>query len=247
MKLKYLLCFFYVLFFSCSEDNDVKTPRNLEEYIDINSNRQLDNVIACAANEDGNLSLTYIFYYPINGAKEIKYFETEDINVEKNDFSNYRRKILPEVDIFGGKLKRFSRSGSDEVWCIISYVTNGKLHLSEPIRLKNTTSPTIWKDEVIIQYPATLEPKFTWSDFGIADNAIYFQVLSDEDDDFISGIYTRENFFQYYDTSNTDENLVINTTIPAGLILGDTYNFTLMAVNEYNWVNLVIQKSFVAE
>jgi hypothetical protein len=113
--------------------------------------------------------------------------------------------------------------------------------------LKNVNTQTIWKEEVTIDYPTTLEPKFTWSDFGIKDNNIYFQVLSDAENAFISGIYTRENFFQYYYTSNTDENLVINTTIPQSLVLGNTYNFTLMAVSEDNWVNLIIQKSFVAQ
>lgn len=249
MKLKYIVSVVCIslFFFCCSEDNDRITPRNLQEYIAANANRELDNVIAYGANADANLALSYIFYYPVDGATEIKYFETDSIAVDEKDFSNYRREILAENNIFGGKLNRFSRAGSDESWCIVTYLTAGKLHKSAPIRLKNATNPTSWQSEVTIEYSVTLEPKFTWSDFGITDNVTYFQVLSDEEDDFISGIHTENNSFQYYDISNTDQNLVMNTTIPPDLVLGATYNFTLMGISADNWVNLIIESSFVAQ
>lgn len=249
MKLKCFLQVICVLifFFSCSEDNDITVSRNLQEYIAANASRELDTVIAFGANADANLGLSYIFYYPRESATEIKYFETDSTSVNETDFSNYKREILSETDVFGGKLKRFSRPSSEEAWCIVTYFTAGKLHTSQPIRLKNATNPTTWEEEVTIEYPTTLEPKFTWSDFGIIDNDIYFQVLTDEEDAFISGIYTRDNFFRYYDTSNTDQNLVINTTTPPALLADNTYNFTLMALSKDNWVNLVIQKSFVAQ
>ena len=247
MKLHRFLLFitFLIFLYSCSEDNDITTPRNLQEYLELNSYREPDNVIACAANADQNLSLSYVFYYPIEGATEVRYYEADSLNVDENNFSNYRRKNLTEVSVFGDKLSRFSRTDSEESWCIITYLTEGKLHKSDPIRLKNATSPTIWEDEVAINQSVTLSPKFTWSDFNITDNDIYFQVIANEDDDFISGTYTIDNYFQFYNTDNVVLN--ITTTTPVDLILDETYNFTLMAVSEDNWVNLVIQKSFVAE
>jgi hypothetical protein len=247
MNIKTFLLFiaFSILFFSCSEDSDITIPRNLQEYIDANSNRELDEVIACAANANANKSLSYIFYYPVDGSSEVRYYEANSLDIEKNDFSNYKRIILEETDVFGGKLSQFSRTNSEESWCIVTFLTDGKFHKSNPIRLKNATNPTTWKKEVAIEYPTTLEPKFTWSDFSITDNEIYFQVISDVDDNFISGTYTTDNYFQYYDINNVVLN--INTSTPDDLILDDTYNFTLMAVSEDNWVNLVIQKSFDVE
>ncbi|MDP5105636.1 MAG: hypothetical protein NWQ31_05635 [Polaribacter sp.] len=234
-----------ISFFSCSEDSDITTPRNLQEYIDANSNRELDEVIACAANADANLALSYIFYYPVAGASQVRYYETDGIDgVDENDFTNYRREILSETDVFGGKLSMFSRSSATESWCIVTFLTDGKLHKSNPIRLKNATNPTTWKEEVSIEYPETLKPKFSWSDFGITDNAIYFQVIADADADFMSGTYTYDAYFQYNNVSNVVLN--INTATPADLVLDTTYIFTLMAVSEDNWVNLVIEKSFVA-
>ena len=246
MRIKQLfLLLFLIVIFSCSEDNDFTTTRNLQEYIDANSNREIDNVIACAANADGNSSLSYIFYYPIEGATDIRYYEADGLNIDKNDFSNYKKEVLTSTDLFGGKLQRFSRTNSEESWCIVTYLTDGKLHKSNPIRLKNATNLTTWTDEVTIENPSTLEPKFTWSDFGITDNAIYFQVISDADNAFISGTYTYDNYFQFYDTNNVVLN--ITTETPQNLVLDSSYNFTLMAVSEDNWVNLVIQKSFVAQ
>lgn len=242
---KVFYLFIFIAFFSCSEDNDITTPRNLQEYIDANSNRELDEVIACAANADANLSLSYIFYYPITGASQVRYYETDGVDVDENDFSNYRRQILTETTVFGGKLSRFSRSSETESWCIVTYLTNGKLHKSNPIRLKNATKPTTWSSEVTIEYPSTTIPKFTWSDFGVTDNKIYFEVISDtENDEFLSGTYTNNKVYKYQDNSNVVLDINENTTT-ANLVEDTEYLFTMMAVSEDNWVNVVIQKAFI--
>jgi hypothetical protein len=245
LKIVFKLIFLLVVLNSCSENEKVLNSNNLQEYINENNNRAIDEVIACAANANGDTGLTYVFYYPIEGASEIKYFETETLSVDKNDFSNYNRIKLDITDVFGGKLQRFSRTNPEESWCIVTYLTNGKLHKSNPIRIKNKTKPTLWKEEVAIEYPKSLEPKFIWSDFNITDNAIYFQVISDKKNNFISGTYTYDNFFQFYNINNVVLN--INTSTPSDLTLDTSYNFTLMAVSEDNWVNLVLQKPFVTQ
>lgn len=245
MRIRILVFVLTMVFISCSDDDDVTITRNLQEYIDANSGRTLDNVIACAASENGNTSLSNIFYYPITGASDIQYFETTDLTADETNYANYSKVNLTNSDVFGGKLQRFSRSGSSETWCIVTYLTDGKLHISNPIKLKNTSNSTLWESNLVIDNSQSLMPIFSWTDFGITDNAIYFQVISDVNDDFISGTYTIDNFFQYYDTSNVVLN--INTETPESLSVNKTYNFTLMAVSEDNWVNLVIQNSFVAQ
>lgn len=230
---------------SCAEDNDITVPRNLQDYIDITSNNDFGEVIACAANAAGNTSLTYVFYYPEIGASDIRYYEADSLNVDPNNFANYRRQNVPIEDVFGGKLQRFSRTGATESWGLVTYIKEGKLHKSNPIRLKNQTKPTGWTDQVSITYPTTLTPKFTWSDFGITDNVIYFQVVSQvEEDEFLSGTYTEEKTFQYFDPSN----VVLNINIPEApedLVADTEYQFTMMAVSEDNWVNTVIVETFI--
>lgn len=249
MKIKYtvLVLFLIPLFFACSEDNDVTTPRNLEEYMATFSNQDFGNVIACAASANGSTSLSYIFYYPETGATDIRYYEAESLESDPNDFSNYRRETLDITDVFGGKLQRFSRSNSEENWCLVTYVLDGILHKSNPIRLKNATSSTVWTDDISIEYTTQLEPKFTWTNIVNTADKIYFQVISEtEDDNFISGTYTEETTFQYFDTSNVVLNINVPET-PSNLAIDTEYLFTMMAVSEDNWVNTVIQENFVLE
>lgn len=244
---KTLLLIILSIIISCSEDNDITTPRNLQEYLATFANQNFENVIACAASANGNTSLSYIFYYPETGATDIRYYEAESVDDDPNDFSNYRREILAISDVFGGKLQRFSRSNSEENWCLVTYILDGKLHMSNPIRLKNTSNSTTWTDRVSIEYTSQLEPKFTWADVATTEDKIYFQVISKtEDDQFISGTYTEDTAFQYFDTSNIVLNINVPET-PSDLAIDTEYLFTMMAVSEDNWVNTVVQENFVLE
>jgi len=231
--------------FSCTEDNDITVSRNLQEYIDSSSTKDLGKVIAFAASASGSTSLSYIFYYPEKGATDIRYYEADSLEVDEKIFSNYRRQILTVEDVFGGKLQRFSRSNSEENWCLITYELDGELHKSNPIRLKNVTKSTSWTDAVTIEFPEKLSPQFTWTDQGITGNEIYFQVISEEEDEtFLSGTYTYDTFFEYLDTANVVLDINEEET-PKGLVEDREYLFTMMGVSEDNWVNLVIQETFI--
>ena len=93
MTFKIFLIAVFVSFFifSCTEDNDITVPRNLQEYIDSSSTEGLGEVIACAASAEGSTSLSYIFYYPEEGATDIRYYEADSLDVDETDFSKYRR------------------------------------------------------------------------------------------------------------------------------------------------------------
>ena len=242
---RFLYLFIIISFFSCSEKDELPIETNLQDYIKVHSDRELDNVITCAASDIENKHLSYVFYYPVEGATAIQYYESENASIDPNDFSNYKKIELEQSDVFGGKLKRFLRTNSEESWCVVTYLTEGKLHKSNPIRLKNDTKPTEWTDAVVLDSSQPLMPRFSWSDGTFTDSNIYFQVISRADDSFISGTYTTEKTFQFYNISN----IVLNITdgIPNSLITGEQYNFTLMGVSEDNWVNLVIQKAFIVE
>ena len=80
----------------------------------------------------------------------------------------------------------------------------------------------------------------------IPENVIYFQVISDTDNNLISGTYTIEKNFTFYDL----DNVVFNITDPNAnptLEPNKTYNFTLMGVSEDNWVNLFMEKELRTE
>ena len=234
----FLIAVFVSIFiFSCSEDNDVTVPRNLQDYLSTISNDNFGEVIACAASASGNTNLTYIFYYPEKGAKDIRYYEANDLTVDKNDFSLYKRKNYAIDDVFGGKIQRFTRNSSTESWGLVTYILDGKLHKSNPIRLKNTSKPTGWTNQITIEYPTALTPKFIWSDFGFTDNAIYFQVISEnEEDKFISGTYTYDKYFQFFDTSNVVLNINVPKT-PEDLKHHQLLKYTLGEYNSWKFID----------
>jgi hypothetical protein len=240
-----IVVFISLFIFSCTEDTDITVPRNLQEYIEASSNNDIIETFAYAASANGSTSIVYIYVAPEDGATDVRYYEADALSVDEQDFTNYRRQNLTLTDVFDGKLQRFTRSDEDENWCLVTYMLNGELHKSNPIRLKNDTNPTSWTDELTIQFPETLAPIFTWSDFDVTDNAIYFEAISEVDDDtFVSGTYTLDKTFQYFDISNVEVN--INTPLTPDDLVEDTeYLFTMMAISEDNWVNTVIEETFI--
>lgn len=85
-------------------------------------------------------------------------------------------------------------------------------------------------------------PLFSWQDGVYTDSVIYFQVVSDVTGDLLSGTYTTAKQFQYYNVDNVVLN--ITRTTPPILVPDSDYKFTLMAVSEDNWVNLISQLNF---
>lgn len=232
-------------FLACTTDEQELQLETLQDYIEVNSNLDLDEVIACAASKKENVNTSFVFYYPIPSATDIKYFETSSIDIDKDNYSLYKEKNLEKEDVFNGYLGRFVRNSTEDVWCIVTYKSSGKFHKSNPIRLKSQSNPTEWTDKVTIDESESLAPKFLWDDGIVKENRIYFQVITNVDNNLLSGTYTYDKWFQYYNLAN----VVLNVTreSPPSLQLMNDYNFTLMGVSEDNWVNLVIQKTFVAK
>lgn len=227
----------------CSTDKEQDLDFTLEDSL---SGKQFehDNVIACAASNE-NDDLVSVFFYPRDGATNIHYYETENSKVDKSDFENYYPVEAPQVDIFNGYLKKFEVSVSEEKWVIVSFDESGKTHLSNPIRLKHNTKPTEYLPQnVSVETTDAAMPIFSWKDGSYTDTKIYFQVVSDAQDNLLSGTYTFEKTFQYYDL----ENVVLNITkgTPTALKNNTSYGFTLLAVSEDNWVNLFSEVDFEA-
>ena len=229
-----------IILVSCS-DNDDLNDVSLSAYL-INFEIETGAVIACAASK-GNA--VFIFFYPENGAENIKCYETSSSAVDAHDYKNYNRISLNKEQVFNGYLEKFILNSSVEKWVIVTFELDGEIKISNPIRIKHLTKPTVWNDHVIIDQSEHAMPIFSWIHNIEEDNVIYFEVISDVEDNLLSGTYTYQNNFQYYNL----ENVVLNITSqsPPELIVNNSYNFTLMDVSEDNWVNLVIQKPFIIQ
>jgi len=235
-----VICLFIL---SCSNDNNDILEQTLSAYVQ-GRTTELGSVIACAASaKDSESILT--FYYPEKGAVNIRLYETKSADFNPDDFENYNLVTVKSEPFFNGHLGKYKHSAVDEKWIIVTFELDNEIKVSNPIRSKQMTKPTLWNDEVVIVETPPSMPVFRWEDNAVGDNAIYFQVISDSQNNLLSGTYTYENLFQYYKTDNVILN--VTTQTPPDLVPKASYNFTLMDVSSDNWVNWVIQKPFEAQ
>lgn len=230
-----------LMVFACSknEEQEIISSNLLSDYLN-NRIIETDAVIACAASDE-NTNAVLVYYYPKYGARDVRFYETPNALIDKNDFSKYEQVQLLTEPFFNGYLGKFTREGSTEKRIVITYELNGEIKISNPIRTKQITKPTVWNAEVDINQEQALMPQFAWEGNAVGDNAIYFQVISNTNNDLISGTYTYESMFQFYNLSN----VVLNISEGSPELENQSnYNFTLMDVSIDNWVNLVTEKAF---
>ena len=237
-----------VVFTSCGSNTEIMDDSLLSNYLELNENLQVSELVACAGGKvNGFLGLesepTDIIFYPIDGATDFRYYEAENV-ADSSDFTRYIEKELNSEPIFNGYLWKFNNTPfSGERMGIVTYKTPGKIHVCNAIRQKTNTKPTEVDSNLGEISTNGVNPSFTWNDGGIDENIIYFQLVSDLDDNFISGTYTTDKEFTFYDLSN----VVFNITDPdlsPRLEPNQNYKFTLMGVSQDNWVNLFIEKEF---
>lgn len=251
----YLFCFCLLL--SCNKEDVDSAPTvidTLADYIRENPDNQLiqDSLIACAfggqkdflVNEEFPIS---ILFYPEGNASDFKYFETETIDVNPDDLASYQLIELGDKPVFNGYLHRFERAAIDRnIWSRVTFIKDGNLHISNPIRIKYNDKPTEYNPALLtLDQTEKGLPIFTWEDGVIPENAIYFQALLDANSDLVAGTYTFERQFQFYDLSNVVLNIRDVTPAPS-LIPNENYNFIMMGVSLDNWVNLIVDTSFQA-
>ena len=244
--MKYLYWFGILFIIGCQTSDIEYPPNTLGAYIqelDIPVSNQL---IACAASIPdihGNLENS-IFFLPVDGAYDFKYFESKDINEDAGDLSIYKEEMLTLDPVFNF-LKKFNQvSVENEKWSKVTYRTQDSLHICNPIRIKEPVKPTEINPELLtVQDLNNGQILFSWEDGIYPENAIYFQVVSDENGQLLTGTYTYERKFTLFDLSNVVLNINPQSVNPQ-LEEGKTYTFTLMAVSLDNWVNLIASKDF---
>ncbi|MFK7933375.1 MAG: hypothetical protein AB8G22_07685 [Saprospiraceae bacterium] len=237
-----------LLFIGCNQESALD-ENILADYIELNNDLELADLVACAGGRPNGLletaaKPTDVFFYPIKGATDFRYFEAESV-ADSSDFSKYVAKELIDEPIFNGYLWKFNNEPfTGERMGVVTYKTAGKLHVCTPIRHKTNVKPTEVNADLVVITENGVVPSFSWDDGLIKENVIYFHVISDLDNNLISGTYTIEKQFTFYDTSN----VVFNITDPNAnpkLEPNTTYNYTLMGVSEDNWVNLLAERTFV--
>ncbi len=247
----WMLLLYLCTIVQCSEETP-PPEGSLSAYLNSSNLPVSKQLIACAAGgqkgflEDPSFPVS-VFFLPIKGAYDFVYFENKNISDDQDDLDNYRKVDLEVVPVFNGFLQRFLHPGGDQdVWSKVVYRTQDSIHICNAIRLKSTTKPSEFNPQLVaISFADALSPKFSWQDGSIAENAIFFQVVSDADGYLLSGTYTYEKCWQFYNLDNVVLN--VNDIVPEPTLdAGETYHFTLMGVSLDNWVNLISQNEFIA-
>lgn len=244
-KFKYFLL--ALVLSACTSDDTetlIENSNTLSNYI---QDRIVENeaVIACAGNTEDETTTLEIFFYPEENATNFRLYETSTSDVDANEFLNYNRIFLDDTPVFNGYLRKFTGNFTSERWFIVSFEIDEEIKLSNPIRIKNISQSTLYTDEISINQQESQMPIFSWYVNSEVNNAIFFQVLSTTNNDLISGTYTFENQFQYYDTSNVVLNITNGT--PPNLVLGEAYKMTIMDVSVDNWINEIFVSQFTVE
>ncbi len=240
--------------FTACEKN--KAPEGSLQAI-INDNDDLtpfDELIACAAGgqaefmEDADFPVSMFLKPHHLGITDLRYYETESGTDDPNDLNLFLEKDLSDEPLLNGFLHRFKLPLPEaDKWARVSYIANDTLWYCKAVRLKYFDKPSEYAPQLLsVNTSDPLHPIFEWEDGILKENVIYFQVLSDKAGNAISGTYTTDLNFQFYEL----DNVVLNVTHPDWnpmLEANQEYNFILMGVSTDNWVNLIIDGSFKTE
>jgi len=247
MKRFFFIALTFVSLYSCKRDQANDILSDLELYVEENSDLTTDFLIACATGDTstfGNESSPIsVFYYPISGSSDPHLFISKVGISDSSDISQYSEQTYPSLDVLNGKLKRYTCPNLSDVWAIVTYNSPGKVHISDPVKIKYHSNPTAFIDSIVNINEVGVNPEFSWISESEPNNVIYFEVVSDTLGNIISGTYTIDKFWDFYDTSNVVLN--IHETVPAPFLApNETYEFTLMGVSEDNWVYTAAIKRF---
>ena len=219
-----------------------------------NLTEQRDSLIACAFSGDhaflpaGLGADARILAYSYFPEGEFFYFHSTDRTAPSDNLSHYvfRRplgarsvadgffEVLPMVQPAAGAFERV----------MVVRVIGGTAYLSNTIFLKGTDVRTAsFSGQLDMTAAAGGNPSFAWPGEP-GDNVIYFQLLTDGNDRVVSGTYTTEPRFTFYETINVVLNVSPGTpptSLPAS---GGPYRMTVMGVGENNWVNFMRDVGF---
>lgn len=229
--------------------------QSLRSFIQGNSLiEQRDSLIACAFSGDhaflpqGIGADVRVLSYSYFQEGEFIYFHSTDRVAASDNLGHYTyRRALGARNVAGGffeVLPVAQPAAETFERMIVARVIGDKIYLSNAIFLKGTGDPTAaFPGALAVADAPQGTPRFTWPETP-GDNVIYFQLLTDGNDRVVSGTYTTEPGFTYYQTDNVVLNVSPGTP-PASLASGNgPYRMTVMGVGANNWVNFIRDVDF---
>ncbi|MFK7786547.1 MAG: hypothetical protein AB8B56_15610 [Crocinitomicaceae bacterium] len=221
----------------------------LKAYMDSKAYLPTGNVIAFAGGNPSSFmgdadNPISVFFYAEEGASNFQYFETNSINVDPNDYNQYFPKDYDMTVLYKGFMRKFDHpSIANERWGIVTYETDGTVHVCDPIRIKAVVAPTEDVSPGVTIIESGVNPEFDWFFVNEPQSETYLSIVSDMENNLVSAVYTNDKFWTFYSISNVVLNLTPGSEAPS-LIPDSEYNYTMFGISEDNWVHTITLRSF---
>jgi hypothetical protein len=187
-----------------------------------------------------------VFYLPPENSTEYKYFESDKYNINVNDLTTFYEKKLESIAEFSGSFIRFLHPSLDfPRWARISCKKNGQILISNAFMINTMSDSTKYCPGLLaFDFDRPTQPLFSWYNDTIPGTSMYLQLLSGADQEIISGTFTTDHYFQFYDLSNVIRNIHDVTPLPV-LTKGQICTFTLMGLGPDYWVEMMSDTTFM--
>lgn len=219
-----------------------------------NLTEQADSLIACAFSGDhaflpqglgADVRILSYSYFPEG---DFLYFHSTDRVAASSDLSHYiYRRALGARNVASGFFEAIPMvqpaAGTFERMIVVR-VIEGRIYLSNTIFIKGIDELTAsFSGDLAIEDEPQGTPRFIWPE-SPGDNVIYFQLLTDGNDQVVSGTYTVEPEFTYYQTDNVVLNVSPGTPPTSLPATNGPFRMTVMGVGANNWVNFIRDVDF---
>ena len=263
-KINFFFLAVLLLSIACTKTQVEEIPQpkinNLKDYLELNASVQTKKIFAFGVsintvgnpNKDFENNSTIHFYnnkpfYNRNPTLEVvSCYETENIDVDKNDFSQYKRKNLKYRN--GGFFSYIDRpsDNSTEVWAIVTYKDNGALYMSDPIKIQPKNKPLHFLSNpngVSVDFSNKFLPEFSWVDGTYKDSETFSQEISDLTGTLLTSTVTNDKSLKYKNSNN----LTYNFSKEVGwgeLKLNKEYVIYVYGTDKDNWATMHIRTLF---
>ncbi|PTX59226.1 hypothetical protein C8N46_11062 [Kordia periserrulae] len=244
----FIASLFLVSLFSCSNDDD--SPQSVDPFsLEVRlTNQQISNEkITAIGFSNFSTSNTFLFYHVADGATNIEFFKTENTEVDRTNYSNYREFTMETNSVFGNFEQGREDTRDEEYYAIVKYMVNNEVRLSNPIKVTPISQPNTWTSNIGVLYINQSNvgyPKISWENNTEGETSFSFCIITSSGN-VLANVVTEDNRFQYFDTSNVLQDFTQQA--PEALTSGVPYFVYLLDVNADNWLNRVVFHNFLAD
>jgi hypothetical protein len=234
--------------FSCSND-DAPAPEPVDPFSLAGKieNQQISNEkITAIGFSSFDAGVTFLFYHIADGAVDIELFKTQNTEVDRTNYNNYREFAMETRTLFGNFEQGNEDTRDEEYFAIVKYTVNNEVRLSNPIKMSHTSQTSVWTNEGVGVTQSTVGyPRISWANNFDGETSYFFCILTNSSGDTFVNVTTEDTYFQYFNIFNTTNNFTQQS--PEALVSDAFHRVYLLDINNDNWLNRVVDYGFFTD